>query len=141
MPIIRTKLGKNVTILHPELVNIFDSVIGSNCKISAFVEIGGAIIGNNCKIQSFAFIPRRIKIGNNVFIGPHVNFLNDKHPPSGGKYWMHTIVEDKVVIGGGATILPGLVLEEGCVIGAGAVVTKNVSAGSVMVGNPARCVV
>ena len=141
MPIIRTELGKNVTILHPELVNIFDSVIGDNCKISAFVEIGGAIIGNNCKIQSFAFIPRRIKIGNNVFIGPHVNFLNDKHPPSGGKYWMHTIVEDKVVIGGGATILPGLVLEEGCVIGAGAVVTKNVSAGSVMVGNPARCVV
>ena len=96
------------------------------------------IIGNNCKVQAFAFIPTGVTIGNNVFIGPRVTFTNDKHPPSGN--WSATIVEDEVVIGAGAVILPGLTLGKGCVVGAGAVVIKDVLPYATVVGNPAKMV-
>lgn len=105
-----------------------------------FVFIGpNAVIGEGCKIQAFAFIPDNVVIGNRVFIGPHVCFTNDKYPPSHGK-WKNdppTVVEDDVSIGAGAVILPSLRLGKGCRIGAGAVVTKDVKAGTTVIGSPA----
>lgn len=112
---------------------------GNGCTIHSQVWISeGVEIGENCKVQAFAYIPKGVRIGNGVFIGPRVCFTNDKHPPSGGKHWSETIVEDGVVIGAGAVILPGLTLGARCVIGAGSVVTKSVPAGTTVYGNPAR---
>jgi|25BtaG_2_1085352.scaffolds.fasta_scaffold12855_3 acetyltransferase-like isoleucine patch superfamily enzyme len=108
-------------------------------KKRQFVYIGDDVkMGENVNYQEFVFIPNGVLIGNNVFIGPHVCFANDKHPPSKGKHWMSTVVEDNVVIGANTTILPGVTLKEGCVIGAGAVVTKDVERCTTVVGNPAK---
>lgn len=132
-------MGEDTIIHHPELVNIYGCRIGERCSIGCFVEIGkGVIIGNDCSIQSNVYIPKGVTIGNNVFMGPGVTFLNDKRPPSYGKHWRNTIVEDHVSIGGGAVILPGVTLREGCLIGAGAVVTKNVDEREIVIGVPAR---
>ena len=109
---------------------------GEGCTIHAPVWIGGQM-GDNCMIEAFVFLPDWVVLGNNVFVGPHACFTNDKRPPSYGKYWEHTVVEDDVSVGAGAVILPGVILGKGCVIGAGAVVTKDVPAGEVWVGNPA----
>lgn len=101
------------------------------------VWIGDAVtIGDNVKIQAFAFIPNGVTIRNDVFIGPHVCFTNDKYPPH--NTFLETVVEDGVRIGANATILPGLVLGKGCMIGAGSVVTRSVPSGQTWVGNPAR---
>ena len=99
-----------------------------------------AVIGEGCKIQPFAFIPDNVILGNRVFIGPGVIFVNDKYPPSHGA-WKNdppTVVEDDVSIGAGAVIGPSLHLGTGCKIGMGAVVTKNVKPGATVIGNPAR---
>lgn len=123
---------------HPEQSNIRTTEVGHGCVIHSHVWIGEKVkIGNNCKIQAFSFIPDGITIGNNVFIGPHVVFTNDRHPPSHGLGWEETKVEDGVSIGANATVLPGVVLGQGCVIGAGAVVTKSVAPGQTVKGNPA----
>jgi len=135
-------LDKNnkTVIYHPELSNISETVeIGENCKIHSHVWIGNKVkIGNNCKIQAFVFIPEGVIIGDDVFIGPHVCFTNDKNPPSGKENWQLTIVKRGAKIGAGAVILPGITIEENAMIGAGAVVTKNVASNSTVVGNPAR---
>ena len=111
--------------------------IGHGCTIHAYTWVGDeVVIGSYVYIQAFAFIPNGVTIGNGVFIGPHVCFTNDKHPPSPD--WEATIVEDAVVIGANATILPGITLGKGCKIGAGSVVTKSVPPGETWVGNPAR---
>ena len=131
------KISNSVKFWKQELSNIGNCTIGENCVIHSHVWIGDDVkIGDNCKIQAFSFIPTGVRIGNNVFIGPRVTFTNDKYPPSGK--WGITIVEDNVSIGAGAIILPGLILKRGCKIGAGAVVTKNVSAYEVIAGNPAK---
>lgn len=110
---------------------------GKGGIIHQYTWIGDeVIIGDNVRIQAFAFIPNGVSIGHNVFIGPHVCFTNDKHPPS--DTWANTIVADDVSIGANATILPGVILGKGCKIGAGAVVTRNVPDGETWVGNPAR---
>lgn len=107
--------------------------------IHSHTWIGGKVkIGDKCKIQAFCFIPDGVTLGNNVFLGPSVVFTNDKHPPSGRKGWSETKVEDGVSIGANATILPGLTIGRGAMIGAGSVVTKNVPSGETWVGNPAR---
>jgi acetyltransferase-like isoleucine patch superfamily enzyme len=140
MPIdIGVKIGSGTKIHHPELVNIYGKVlIGRDGVIGCFVEIGpGVVVGDRCRIQSKVYIPSGVFIGNDVFIGPDVTFLNDKKPPSGN--WEKIYVEDDVSIGGGALILPGVRLEKGCRIGAGAVVTKTVEAGKTVVGVPAKC--
>ena len=129
--------GKNCTIWHPELSVLLDCQIGDDCTIHAHVWIGNKVaIGNRCKVQAMTFIPEGVTIGDDVFIGPRVTFTNDKHPPS--EHWSETLVCDGVSIGAGAVILPGITLNEGCKIGAGAVVTRSVPAWATVVGNPAR---
>ena len=120
--------------------NIYGAVIGINCNIGTLVEIRkDVIIGDGCKIQAFAFIPEGIHIGDDVFIGPHVCFTNDKYPTATGDWeQLRTIVEDGANIGAGAVILPGLTIGKGATVGAGAVVTKDVPPGVTAVGNPAK---
>lgn len=130
-----------MTYIHKSS-NIYESAtIGKDCSIGAFVEIGNKVkIGDRCKIGCGAFIPENVIIGNDVFIGPHTVFTNDKYAPS-QDYWKTqppTIVEDFVSIGANSTILPNITLESGCVIGAGSVVTKSVAADTTVYGNPAR---
>ncbi len=126
---------------NEELSNIRTKNIGENTIIHSHVWIGEkVIIGDFCKIQAFSYIPDGVTIGNYVFIGPGVIFTNDKNPPSYGKGWQETIVEDNVSIGANATILPGLILKKGCFIGAGSVVTKNIAPDEIWYGNPAKFV-
>ena len=139
MPISKVvRYGCNA-IPQPELVNLYYCKIGKRTKIAAFVEIGrDVVIGEDCKIEAFSFIPEGVIIGNNVFIGPRVTFTNDKHTPTLNDFVpLTTIVEDSVSIGAGAVILPGITLHKNCVIGAGAVVTKDVDGGVTVCGNPA----
>ena len=115
--------------------------IGRNCNICAhtFIE-NNVVIGDNVTVKCGVQLWDGLHIGNNVFIGPNVTFCNDKSPKSGNRDFklLHTVIEDDVSIGANATILPGVKLGCGCVIGAGAVVTKDVSSGITVVGNPAR---
>lgn len=129
-----------MNIIHNKhLSNIHkDIVIGYNCIIHGPVWLGPIKIGDKCKIQAFAFIPERVTLGNNVFIGPHVCFTNDKYPPSGGIGWRDTKVEDFVTIGAGTVILAGVTIGYGARIGAGSVVTKDIPANQTWFGNPAK---
>lgn len=125
------------TVYLPGLSNIQSFDIGPRAKIHSHVWIGREVkIGSHCLIQAYAFIPDKVWLGKNVFVGPRVTFTNEKHPLSG--VWQETTVCDDVCIGAGAVILPGLTLGEGCIIGAGAVVTKDVPPGETWCGNPAR---
>jgi UDP-2-acetamido-3-amino-2,3-dideoxy-glucuronate N-acetyltransferase len=119
-------------------INIYgNGSLGEGTTTGEFVDIGG-IVGKNCKIQAFVSIPPGVIVGDNVFIGPSVTFTNDKHPAAKQEWTQaNTIVEDNVAIGANATILP-VRLGNGCVIGAGSVVTKDVPAGETWVGNPAK---
>jgi acetyltransferase-like isoleucine patch superfamily enzyme len=141
MPIKNVKLGKNVKIPYPELVNLYDCEIGDNCLIGPFVEIQKEVkIGKNTRIQSHSFICSKVTIGENVFIGHGVVFINDRYPPRyDSKFWEETIVEDDVVIGSNATILP-CKIGKGALIGAGSVVTKDIPPKKIVAGNPARII-
>ncbi len=114
--------------------------IGDNCTIGKFVEIGDKVkIGDNCKIEAFAFIPPGITIEDEVFIGPHVCFINDKTPRAVGVWKITpTLVKKGASIGANATIVCGVTIGENAMIGAGSVVTKNVPANETFAGNPAR---
>lgn len=139
MPIERSKIHQSVKIWHPELVNIYDSEIAEGTKIASFVEIGGAKIGKNCKIEAYAFIPPGVTIGDNVFIGPHVVFTNDKYPKATGEWARSpTIVCDGVSIGANSTVLSGITIGKKSMIGAGSVVCENVKPYHVMFGEKAR---
>ena len=133
-------VGVGTKIWNPETSNIYGCQIGQNCNIGSLVEIRkDVIIGNGCKIQAFVFMPEGVRIGDNVFIGPHVCFTNDKHPRAVG-YWqqLNTVVEDGASIGAGAIICPGIRIGKNAMIGAGAVVTKDVPENEMWCGNPAR---
>jgi len=123
-----------------KFTNIYKTAdIGNNCVIGSYTEIGDKVkIGDNCKIQAKVFIPKGVTIGNNVFIGPCVKFTNDKYPKATGdwKVW-ETVVEDGASIGAGATIICGVTIRKNSMIGAGAVVTKDVPEGCMVVGVPA----
>ena len=122
---------------HPDLVNLYECELGEGTRLGALIEIGrGVKIGCNCVIESHVFICEGVEIGDNVFIGPHVCFTNDKYPPS-GKRWK-TIVRNNVSIGANVTIVCGVSIGNNAEIGAGSVVTKSVPSGEVWVGNPAR---
>ena len=141
------KLGKNVQIFQPDLVNLYGCVVGEHVKIGAFVEIQkGVTIGNNVKIQAHAFLPEGVTIEDEVFIGPHVCFTNDTYPRATSKGTLKTQKEWKLKktfvkkgasIGASATILCGITIGEGAIIGAGSVVTKDVPAWTIVYGNPA----
>ena len=140
------RLGQNVSWFN--FVNLYDCTIGDDSKIGAFVEIQrGAVIGRRCKISSHTFICEGVNIGDDVFVGHGVNFINDRRPAAStaeGKAiaseWNleETWIEDRVSIGSNATILCGVRIGNGALIGAGAVVTSDIPAGAVVVGVPAR---
>lgn len=134
-------IGNGTKIWHPELVNLFGCSIGNFCNIGCFVEIGpGVKIGDRCRIQSMVYICSGVTIEADVFIGPGTVFLNDKYPPSPKPFVPEEIVvKQSAIIGGGVLILPGIVIGECARIGAGAVVTKDVAPGEIVVGVPARC--
>lgn len=115
--------------------------IGRHCNICAhtFIE-SDVIIGDNVTIKCGVQLWNGLRVGNNVFIGPNVTFCNDKYPKSGNRDFkcLHTIVEDDASIGANATILPGVKIGQRAIVGAGAVVTKDVPSGRTVVGNPAK---
>lgn len=130
-------------------VNLYGCEIGENTKIGTFVEVQkNARIGRNCKISSHSFICEGVTIEDEVFVGHHVVFINDRHPratAAGGGLqteadWQvrPTVVKRGASIGSGAVILCDVTIGEKATIGAGAVVTKDVPAGAVVAGNPAR---
>lgn len=115
--------------------------IGKDCIVGTGAYIGvDVIVGDRCKIENYACLFRGVKAGNEVFIGPHVCFTNDRKPRADGAEWdiSVTLVEDGASIGANATILPGCHIGMNAMVGAGAVVTRDVSADSTVVGNPAR---
>ena len=124
--------------------NIWGRIISlpESTKIGAFCDIGEPNIGHYCKIQCHVSIPPGWVIGNRVFIGPGARFANDRNPKAGEGAWAREggIIEDDVVIGMGALILPGIIIGKGALVGAGAVVTRNVEPGRTVAGNPARVI-
>lgn len=140
------KLGKDTKIYG--FVNLYGCTIGDNTKIGSFVEIQkGAVIGCNVKLSSHTFICEGVVIEDDVFVGHGVSFINDKYPVAAveGKMltdadWnvVPTIVRRGASIGSGVTILCGIEIGEGAIVGAGATVTKTVPANAVVAGNPAR---
>jgi acetyltransferase-like isoleucine patch superfamily enzyme len=115
--------------------------IGENCNIGKGVYIDeGVVIGNNVKIQNFVSVYRGVTIEDDVFIGPHVTFTNDLYPRSFNRDWkvIPTLVKRGASIGANATIVCGVMIGEYAMVGAGAVVTRNVPPFGLVVGNPAR---
>jgi UDP-2-acetamido-3-amino-2,3-dideoxy-glucuronate N-acetyltransferase len=141
------RLGKDVRLAP--FVNLYGCAVGDESRIGAFVEVQrGATIGRRCKISSHTFICEGVEIGDEVFVGHGVIFINDRVPRAtnedgslkGDNDWVcdRTVVRTRASIGSGATILCGLTIGEGALIGAGAVVTTDVPPGETVVGNPAR---
>ncbi|MBX2887527.1 MAG: N-acetyltransferase [Ferruginibacter sp.] len=135
------EFGKDVRVIMP--VNLYGCTIGDNCLIGPFTEITrGVNIGNGTKIQSHTFICELVSIGDDCFIGHGVMFINDTFsnggPAQGDKTkWKPTQIGNRVSIGSNATILPVKICDD-VVIGAGAVVTKDILTTGIYAGNPAR---
>ncbi len=145
--LVNVKVGKGVRIFN--FVNAYGCSIDDNSKVGAFVEIQkGASIGKNCKISSHTFICEGVHIEDNCFVGHGVMFTNDLFPRatnSDGSQqtdadWtlVETFIKKGASIGSNATILCGITIGENALIGAGAVVTKDVPANTIVAGNPAK---
>ena len=143
------KLGKDVKIF--DFVNLYGCEIGDYSKIGTFVEIQkNATVGKNCKISTHTFICEGVHIGDNVFVGHNVTFINDKYPRSVNEDgsmqseadWkvVETFVKNGASIGSSATILCGVTIGENAIVGAGAVVTKDVPANAIAAGVPAKII-
>jgi acetyltransferase-like isoleucine patch superfamily enzyme len=141
------KLGENVRLA--KFINLYGCSVGNNTKIGAFVEIQkNASVGSNCKVSSHSFICEGVVIEDDVFVGHGVIFTNDKYPRSvnanGGLQteadWgvVKTIVKCGASIGSNATIVCGVTIGERSIVGAGAVVTKDIPPDTIVAGNPAR---
>jgi acetyltransferase-like isoleucine patch superfamily enzyme len=141
------RLGKGVCLFG--FVNLYGCEIGDDVKIGTFVEIQkGAKIGNRCKISSHTFICEGVTLEDEVFVGHGVTFINDRFPRATNGQgslqtdadWkcVPTLVKRGAAIGSGSTLLCGITIGERATVGAGSVVTKNVPAGAIVAGNPAR---
>lgn len=143
------KLGHNVKF--SQFINLYGCEVGDETKIGAFVEIQkNAKVGRRCKISSHTFICEGVTIEDEVFVGHNVTFVNDSFPRATSKSgalqteqdWKVevTLIKKGASIGSGATILANVVIGENALIGAGCVVTRNVPANAIMVGNPGKVV-
>lgn len=143
------KLGKDVKIF--DFVNLYGCSIDNNTKIGTFVEIQkNASIGKNCKISSHTFICEGVYIEDNVFVGHNVTFINDKHPRSVNEEgtmqtesnWevIETFVKKGASIGSSSTIMCGITIGENAIVGAGALVTKDVPPNTIVAGVPAKVI-
>ena len=143
------ELGENVVL--QDFINLYGCRIGDNTKIGPFVEVQrNAMVGRNCKIQSHSFICEGVTIEDEVFVGHGVMFINDRYPRAttdvgvlqAESDWtvVHTTVRKGASIGSNATILCGVTVGEGAIIGAGSVVTKDVPPRTVVAGNPAKVI-
>jgi len=141
------ELGAGVVVFS--FANLYGCSIGDETRIGPFVEIqSGVKIGARCKIQSHSFVCSGVEIGDEVFVGHGVMFINDKHPRAttddgalqGSTDWerLSIVVERRASIGSGAIILGGVRIGERALVGAGAVVTRDVAAGDTVAGVPAR---
>ena len=141
------KLGKDVKL--SQFINLYGCEIGDETKIGAFVEIQkNATVGKRCKISSHTFICEGVTIEDHVFIGHGVTFINDSYPratTSSGDLqaasdWKvePTLVKKGASIGSGSTVLANVVIGERAIVGAGSMVTRDVLAGTIVAGNPAR---
>ncbi len=139
--IVNVTFGQRVKVIQP--ANIYGCAIGDDCFIGPFVEIqSGVRIGARCKIQSHSFVCELVEIGDDTVVSHGVMFINDLFqtggPARGDKsLWMSTRIGNRVSIGSNATILPVTICDD-AVIGAGAVVTKNITQPGIYAGNPAR---
>lgn len=135
------EFGEGCTVVEP--VNMYECFIGSNTFIGPFVEIQkGVKVGSRSKVQSHSFICELVEIGDDCFIGHGVMFINDLFSdggPAGGDAtkWKSTHIANNVSIGSNATILPVSICEN-VVIGAGSVVTKDITEPGIYIGNPAK---
>ena len=144
-------LGKNVMVFHKNLVNLYGCNIGDDTKIAPFVEIQKNVeIGKRCKIEAFAFLCEGVILEDEVLVGPHVCFTNDKIPRASNTDgsmktaddWKvaKTWVKKRAGIGANANILCGVTIGENSIVGAGAMVTKDVPPESIVAGNPAKVI-
>ncbi|MBI5578268.1 MAG: N-acetyltransferase [Deltaproteobacteria bacterium] len=142
-------LGENVSL--QDFINLYGCRIGDNTKIGPFVEIQKNVtVGRNCKIQSHSFLCEGVSIEDEAFIGHGVMFINDRFPRSATESgalqteadWkvVPTVVKRGASIGSNATILCGVTVGEGAIVGAGSVVTKDVPPRTIVAGNPARII-
>jgi acetyltransferase-like isoleucine patch superfamily enzyme len=145
--IVGVTMGTNVTIR--DFVNLYECTIGDDTRIGTFVEIqSGVMIGARCKVSSHTFICEGVTIEDEVFIGHNVSFINDLYPratdesarPKGKDDWVlsRTLVRARASIGTSATILGGVEIGHGAIVGAGSVVTREVPPRTIVTGNPAR---
>jgi acetyltransferase-like isoleucine patch superfamily enzyme len=141
------KLGQSVKL--SKFINLYGCEIGDETKIGAFVEIQkNAVVGRRCKISSHTFICEGVTIEDNVFVGHSVTFINDSYPRSTNEDgelqtesdWKveRTLVKRGASIGSGSTILSNVVIGENAIVGAGSMVTRDVPANTIVVGNPAK---
>jgi len=138
--IVDVKFGENVTVVQP--VNLYGCTIGSETFVGPFVEIQkGTKIGKRCRIQSHSFICELVTIGDDCFVSHGAMFINDRFdrggPADTREVWRATKIGNRVSIGTNATILPVTICDR-AVVGAGAVVTKDITEPGIYVGNPAR---
>ena len=149
MPIAASvRLGRDVVVHHPDLVNLYGCEIGDGTKIGSFVEIQkNATIGRLCKISSHTFICEGVSIEDEVFVGHGVMFINDRYPRATAEGGLQTEADWQVIpirvrsgasIGSGAVIMCGVTIGARALVGAGAVVTHDVADDAVVAGVPAR---
>jgi acetyltransferase-like isoleucine patch superfamily enzyme len=142
-------LGENVSL--QDFINLYGCRIGDNTKIGPFVEIQRNVtVGRNCKIQSHSFLCEGVSIEDEAFIGHGVMFINDRYPRSatasgalqteGDWKVVPTVIKKGASIGSNATILCGVTVGEGAIVGAGSVVTKDVPPHTIVAGNPAKVI-
>jgi UDP-2-acetamido-3-amino-2,3-dideoxy-glucuronate N-acetyltransferase len=145
------KMGNNVKIFHPDLVNLYGCTIGDETKIGTFVEIQkNVVVGSRCKISSHSFLCEGVILEDEVFIGHGVMFTNDLYPRAANEdgslktdadwHVVETRVKHHASIGSNATILPGVIIGEKAIVGAGAVVNRDVPDYAIVVGVPARAI-